>query len=386
MRATLEWQALRGGYRLVFYTQRRFPPRGSIIFFATATPQGRAARPAGEALDTAGAWPHIPHTNSNGMRTMAEELAKTARAVFEAGVRAADPADAVRRALADRAEAIAGAGRIHLIAAGKAAVPMMRAALDVLPRSRIAVALAVTNDENLADIAGANRPRRRAPPARSPRGTGGRGGGSHCRACRRRRTRHLPHLGRCLGHAARAGAGRVARGKDRHQRSPPSLRRGHRRHEHRPQGPLAPQGRGPGPRHRPRPRPLAHPLGCAGRRPGHDCLGAHRDRTGHPRSRVRHRPGLGLLDRLPASVAAHLAARPTPPSTSPDIENVLIGSNRLSLRAMEGAAAEAGFQVEVLSEWLEGDVEEAARAFASAARTAPRAGLPCLRAGKPACM
>ena len=68
--------------------------------------------------------------------------------LFQVGIDAADPAAAVRRAL----KANPPAAHPHLIAVGKAACAMMRAALEfVTPRS----ALAVTSYENAQPVAGA---------------------------------------------------------------------------------------------------------------------------------------------------------------------------------------------------------------------------------------
>ncbi|MGQ0610163.1 MAG: glycerate kinase type-2 family protein [Paracoccaceae bacterium] len=80
-------------------------------------------------------------------------LRAVARGLFDAAVRAADPALALRRALAQAPfPAPAPGGRWLVIAAGKAAVPMLRAALPLLPGAE---AIAVTNDENHAEIPGA---------------------------------------------------------------------------------------------------------------------------------------------------------------------------------------------------------------------------------------
>ncbi|MFN6978761.1 MAG: DUF4147 domain-containing protein, partial [Gemmobacter sp.] len=69
--------------------------------------------------------------------------------LFRAGVVAADPDAAVRRALAGFARP---AGRLLIVACGKAAVRMAGAALDVLGPAE---ALVVTNDENAAPLPGA---------------------------------------------------------------------------------------------------------------------------------------------------------------------------------------------------------------------------------------
>jgi hydroxypyruvate reductase len=84
------------------------------------------------------------------------EAAMRARAleIFRAGVAAADPARAVRRALDARPLPAPGArGRRVVIAAGKAARAMMAAALEVTGPS--AGALVVANHENARPLAGA---------------------------------------------------------------------------------------------------------------------------------------------------------------------------------------------------------------------------------------
>lgn len=76
-----------------------------------------------------------------------------ARSLFDAGVAAADPARAVRHALADAPlAALAPGGRYVVIAVGKAASAMMAEALRHLPAETTAVA--VTNYENAQDVAG----------------------------------------------------------------------------------------------------------------------------------------------------------------------------------------------------------------------------------------
>lgn len=75
-----------------------------------------------------------------------------ARAIFEAGLRAADPGEAVRRSLADAAWAPAGRGRRVLIAVGKAARGMAEAALDVV--GPVDAALVVTTVPNAVPLPG----------------------------------------------------------------------------------------------------------------------------------------------------------------------------------------------------------------------------------------
>ncbi|MEM9319685.1 MAG: DUF4147 domain-containing protein [Pseudomonadota bacterium] len=83
--------------------------------------------------------------NRNSTQTRA--LLKEA---FLAGVAAADPAQAVRRALAD--EPLERGGQWHIIALGKAAPAMAQAALEIIPS---APALVVTNHENAGPVSGA---------------------------------------------------------------------------------------------------------------------------------------------------------------------------------------------------------------------------------------
>lgn len=73
-----------------------------------------------------------------------------ARALFEAGVRAALPAPAMDAALSRHP---LPSGRLHLVAVGKAAVGMMRATLAALPGPP-ASALAVTNEGNAVPLPG----------------------------------------------------------------------------------------------------------------------------------------------------------------------------------------------------------------------------------------
>lgn len=80
-------------------------------------------------------------------------LRAVARRLFDAAVRAADPALALARRLeSDPFPAPDPGGKWVVIAAGKAAVPMLRAALPLLPGAE---AIAVTNIENKTEIPGA---------------------------------------------------------------------------------------------------------------------------------------------------------------------------------------------------------------------------------------
>lgn len=82
------------------------------------------------------------------------KLRADAEAFFLAGVKAADPAGAVEKALAARQAEIEAAERIVLVAFGKAAVHMLRAALP-FAKGKLKRAVALTNYENAVDIEGA---------------------------------------------------------------------------------------------------------------------------------------------------------------------------------------------------------------------------------------
>lgn len=83
---------------------------------------------------------------------MTQTHARTAHALFEAAVEAADPAIALRRALADHPMPDP-AGKLHLIAIGKAAPAMLKEALAHVTREY--EALAVTHYENGMEVPGA---------------------------------------------------------------------------------------------------------------------------------------------------------------------------------------------------------------------------------------
>ncbi|UWQ45307.1 glycerate kinase type-2 family protein [Leisingera aquaemixtae] len=82
------------------------------------------------------------------------ELLTTARALFQAAVDRADPAKALRAQLElSPLSPLPEGGRNVLLAVGKAAIPMMREALALIPDA--AQALAITNPENYTEIPGA---------------------------------------------------------------------------------------------------------------------------------------------------------------------------------------------------------------------------------------
>ncbi|MFZ5961837.1 glycerate kinase type-2 family protein [Thalassococcus sp. BH17M4-6] len=72
--------------------------------------------------------------------------------------------------------------------------------------------------------------------------------------------------------------------------------------------------------------------------------------------------GEGLWDRQPPSVRQHLETA-TPDGPLPEARNILIGSNRQSLAAMHAAAQAEGWQAHIANDHLVGDVGDAARAI-----------------------
>ncbi|SEL29549.1 hydroxypyruvate reductase [Roseovarius azorensis] len=81
-------------------------------------------------------------------------LREIALSLFRAAVDQADPARALRRHWQANRLPDLGTGRCFVVAIGKAAVPMMQAALDSLPR--VDHALVVTNAENAVPLTGAS--------------------------------------------------------------------------------------------------------------------------------------------------------------------------------------------------------------------------------------
>lgn len=82
---------------------------------------------------------------------MTTQLKQHALQIFQAGVAAADPYQAVQRCLNLQA---LPSGKIHLIAFGKAACAMASAAVELIPASRLAgTGIVVTNYENVTTVA-----------------------------------------------------------------------------------------------------------------------------------------------------------------------------------------------------------------------------------------
>ncbi|WP_371168995.1 glycerate kinase type-2 family protein [Aliiroseovarius sp. 2305UL8-7] len=82
------------------------------------------------------------------------KLRNIARTLFTEGVRAADPGKAVSRALVEQPLPDLNAGTQYIIAIGKAAGAMMKAALSCVPSGQKCRAIAVTNYENAFELPG----------------------------------------------------------------------------------------------------------------------------------------------------------------------------------------------------------------------------------------
>lgn len=85
---------------------------------------------------------------------------------------------------------------------------------------------------------------------------------------------------------------------------------------------------------------------------------------------------LGLWGQIPASVRDHLSQPQPKVAPAPPARNILIGSNRKSLMAVRDAARD--LDARIVSDALTGDVGAAAAAIVAAARAAPAGRLSCL--------
>ena len=308
---------------------------------------------------------------------MTATLADDALEFFRHGVAAADPHDAVMHALEVHDGEWSGHGKIHLVAAGKAALPMAEAALSVLPATKIASAIAVTNYENVRElpgltVMGASHPlpdENGAAAAKAIEDVAIQAGASDLVLCLisggASALLPAPVDGITLAEKTLANDLLLKSGADivamNTVRKALSRLKG---------GGLA--------------RKIAPAQGLAlilSDVPGDDLsiiasgpTVADDTPAGRALAIVR---SLGLEMAMPETVMAHLKKRAGEPVEEfvQTTENILVGSNRISLHAMANSAVRGGYETVILSEWLEGDVADAAEAFRKAADTA--------EAGKP---
>jgi len=302
---------------------------------------------------------------------MTQSLHDTALELFRCAIDRADPAAAVRAQLSAQPLApLEGAGHRIVIAVGKAAVPMMRAALTTLPEAP-ATALAITNPENQADLAGAEVITGAHPvPDQTSAAAGARvldllkslspqdqllmlisGGGSALMVA--------PPPGLTLTDKAAVNEMLLTSGLDINRmnliRQNLSQLKG---------GGLC---RAAAPA-----RVTALILSDV---IGDDLRAIASGPTVAPLGTARDARALlqdqGLWHGLPIAVKTHLS-QPDAACETPEAQNILIGSNRFSLEAMRDRAEALGWHVPELVDDLTGDVTEATTRVLTAARTAPK--------------
>ncbi|MEX0301245.1 MAG: glycerate kinase [Leisingera sp.] len=298
------------------------------------------------------------------------ELLTTAKALFQAAVDRADPAQALRSQLASSPLApLPEDGRNVLLAVGKAAVPMMREALQLIPDA--AQALAITNPENHTEIPGATVICGSHPvPDEQSAATGQAaielarslgpddrlialisGGGSALMVA--------PAPGLTLADKAAVNKLLLASGLEINDmnliRQQLSDTKG---------GGLL--------RHAAPAQVQAFILSDV---IGDDLRAIASGPTVAPigtREQARKiMQRAGIWDGAPEAVKAHLSAADEVQDTPPPASNTLIGSNRYSLKAMLAAAAE-DWNPRLVSHRLVGDVAEAAETVVAAAESAPQ--------------
>ncbi|MDC0660098.1 DUF4147 domain-containing protein [Leisingera sp. SS27] len=299
-------------------------------------------------------------------------LLTTAKALFQAAVDRADPAKALRAQLASSPlSPLPGGGRNVLLAVGKAAIPMMREALVLVPDTE--QALVITNPENYTEILGATVLCGAHPVPDETSAAAGRaaielarslgpddrlialisGGGSALMVA--------PIPGLTLADKAAVNKLLLASGLEINEmnliRQQLSDTKG---------GGLL--------RHAAPARVQAFILSDV---IGDDLRAIASGPTVAPigtRAEAREiMQRSGIWDSAPEAVKSHLSTNEEAQETPPPATNTLIGSNRHSLKAMMAAAAE-DWSPKLISHRLTGDVADAAEAIVSAAENAPKGG------------
>ena len=298
------------------------------------------------------------------------ELLTTAKTLFQAAVDRADPAQALRTQLASAPlPALPEGGKNVLLSIGKAAVPMMREALQLIPGA--AQALAITNPENHTEIPGATVICGAHPVPDETSAAAGRaaielarslgpndrlialisGGGSALMVA--------PAPGLALADKAAVNKLLLASGLEINEmnliRQQLSDTKG---------GGLL--------RHAAPAQVQAYILSDV---IGDDLRAIASGPTVAPigtRAEARKiMQRTGIWDSAPEAVRAHLSAAEAAQDTPSAASNTLIGSNRHSLKAMMAAAAE-DWSPKLVSHRLVGDVAEAAETILNAAELAPQ--------------
>ena len=298
-------------------------------------------------------------------------LRHEAEAMFGAAVQRADPASAVRAELARAPlDAAPEGGRLIVIALGKAAVPMLEAALEGAPGP--VTALAVTNPENMRALAGAEvicgaHPEPDDSSAAAGRaivelldGAGARdrvlalisGGGSALAVA--------PAPGLTLADKRAVNALLLASGLEINDmnliRQQLSDLKGGGWLRHAAPAPV-------------RALTLSDVIGDDLRAIASGPTVAPIGTRAAARTMMQ---ASGIWDAAPEAVRARLSQAAPELTGAPQAQNRLIGSNRHSLEAMRAAALARGWAAEVVSDCLTGDVADAARQVLVAAADAPR--------------
>lgn len=295
------------------------------------------------------------------------DLQATAKALFHAAVERADPALALRNQLSK--QPLPPCGRTVLLALGKAALPMMREALTLIPDA--ARALVITNRENHADLPGATVICGAHPVPDDSSAAAGQaaidltrglgpndrlialisGGGSALMVA--------PAPGLSLADKAQVNQLLLASGMEINDmnliRQQLSQLKG---------GGLL--------RHATPARVEAFILSDV---IGDDLRAIASGPTVAPIGSAAQAKDLlqqaDIWAQLPANVRDHLSPAVQPDEDLPTATNTLIGSNRHSLEAMKQAIP-AGWSAELVSDQLTGDVSDAAATILAAARAAPQ--------------
>ncbi len=315
-------------------------------------------------------------------------LRADARAFFDAAVSAADPAGAVARALGEEEAALAAARRIILVAFGKAAVPMIRAAVPLVG-DKLVEAVALTNYENVVPVPGVTvlpgghpipdeNGLRGAEAIERAVASAGEGdlvivlvsGGGSALLC-------APAAGIALADKMALNSALIRSGADITEintvRSMVSRLKGGRLARLAARGSL-----------------LALVLSDV---PGDDLTIIASGPTVPSRATAARALEIlgkyGLLESLPESIARHLAEKAPLEDLAAPIAHArsrIIGSNRLSLEAAKAAALAAGYDTLTGHEWLEGEVGEAAADFLAMARAAGAGRVAIVSGGEPVVM
>ncbi|UWQ81315.1 DUF4147 domain-containing protein [Leisingera sp. S132] len=297
-------------------------------------------------------------------------LLTTAKALFQAAVDRADPAKALRAQLASSPlSPLPEGGRNVLLAVGKAAIPMMREALALIPDAD--QSLVITNPENYTEISGATVLCGSHPVPDEKSAAAGQaaielarslgpddrlvalisGGGSALMVA--------PAPGLTLADKAAVNKLLLASGLEINEMN--LIRQQ-----------LSDTKGGGMLRHAAPARVQAYILSDV---IGDDLRAIASGPTVAPiGTRAQAREILqraGIWDSAPNAVRTHLSMAEEVKETPPPAVNTLIGSNRHSLKAMMAAAAEY-WSPKLVSHRLVGDVAEAAETVVKAAETAPK--------------